>query len=304
MKKLFKLFATCFVALCLMVTGGLLAGCKKDNADAMLKRVKDMYGFASMTSAVLLSEYQNEPVSSFNVNTDLTYEKIVDAVDGHIKVFEGIIGGKKPVSSKMVESDNGNYASKMVIEYSDITGEESTFLFYFEENSLGAEPDHIFDPDDYEYSTTITGVIKKQGDSNFEEITVNGEKIVEEDEMEILLSFMVGDYKVEYAQESEDDEQEFSYVIYQGSTLIKNFSFGMEVERNEIEVEYFLEYGDNIYAFEVEQVKRFGKDVLEISGTVGDGTFYDIIVLVEQEEGVVTNTYIFPDGTRVKKVRS
>lgn len=298
MKKLFKLFATCFVCFCIMFTGGMLAGCGK-NASARLKTVKDMYGFASMTSAVLLQNYESATAQSVAPQS-LSYADIVDAVDGNIEVFESIVGGKKPVNTRFVESDNLDYAKKLVVNVNDITGDSTDLNFYFNETRLAGGQVLNDNPDSNKFSTKITGIITMDGIA--ETISVSGQKLVEHDETEISIRFVHGEYSVEYTQETEDDEQEFAYAIYYGGTCVKNFEFEMEVERNEVEVEYHLEHGGQVYSFGVEQKTLNGIKILEVSGYIGN-SYYEILVIVENDNGTITNTYRFPDGTSIKKVR-
>ncbi len=298
MKKFFKILATCVMSLCLIVTGGLLVGCKKSTASATLSKVSDMYGFAAMTSGVNLEQNKDSASGAGflkKATTNMSEEEIVNTVDKYIGIFESIVGGKSPVSTQKETSDRQEYATKLVVKYTNLAGDNSNIEIYFNETDGQAI---VEDPDDEEVSTSLVGLMV----IGTTEVAITGVKTVEEDEVEISFVATLGTSKVEFSQEVEEGEQEFEYKIYENDQLVEEFSFELEVEDDEIEVEFYYSKDSVVNAYEIEEKYKNNVRYLEIYYQEGN-TRNNIEVSISVEAGQTVYVYKLSDNTTIKKYR-
>ena len=306
MKKIIKVLTTSLICLCMVVSCGfLLSGCNKskNNASARLNSVSDMYGFAAMTTGLAL--VQNQETSSSQTflavgaqTASLSEQEIVAVVDKYIGIFESVVGGKTPVSTEKAESDKPEYETKLIVRVNNLAGEESIINIYFNETASVVTTDDFDDPDDWEVNTTLVGLMEIDN----REVAITGVKTIENDEIEITFTAELDGQRVVFNQEVENGEQEFSYEVYQGQSKVEEFSFELEVERNEVEVEFLYRLNGVTYAYEIEEETRNGVRYLEIYYQEGSSR-NNIEVSIRKDGDNTIYVYKLKDGTTIERTK-
>ncbi|HOJ45030.1 MAG TPA: hypothetical protein PK340_03255 [Bacilli bacterium] len=131
-----KIVATLSLSL---LGAGLLAGCTPATADTLTKET--LYGFQAATSVSLLAGTDLEAISPLPAikyaegeDEPTDEEEIVFDINKYIGIMEQLLSDDEaPIVVDSVESDREEYAYKMVITTSYLTGDSATYILYYNE---------------------------------------------------------------------------------------------------------------------------------------------------------------------------
>ncbi len=303
MKKLFKGLTIILSCFAMIMCATLFTGCNETKASLKIKSTTDLYGLAAMTTGVYAAE--NSSGGSMVVGGDYA-SKVVNQVDKYIDICDNIIGGKSPIKTEKqeVEADIASergFTTKIVVTATDLTGKANYTLYFKETDAVNKDID-VDDPDEYELSTELNGVII----IDEQEIAIKGIKTVDEEgELELEFYAYLNAEKTKFIvfeYEQETDEKEYSYKIYNNGQLSEEFSFELEIENNMIETTLIItKDGDTSY-FDIEQVTKKDNRYLVISyKEPGQGEVKNIRVTITNSTNGTTYTYRLPSGEKVVK---
>lgn len=152
-------------------------------------------------------------------------------------------------------SDRPEYEIHYTITTTDITGESKTYAFYY--NVVEGVVDELDDDDDKdEQEVHIKGIVILDG----EEYQLTGDKEIEgegvDQEIEITFNIkMDNDKFVVIEQETEMNEQEFSYGLYENGKLVSKSEVEYEQEENgALELSFFSKNGNKKMEYSYEFV--------------------------------------------------
>lgn len=296
-----KIFASKFLCVCLFICGGFIVACTSDSSSVKLSKVSDMYGFAALTTSAL---YSNETVQVQNVSEDNEYKQaIVDTLDKYVSIFENIVGGTKPVKVQKAVSDKEGYTQEIIVQKTNLVSDLRTYKFYYNETDLLDFETKVEDSDDYKHSSKINGIIiVESAGSVLYQLDLEGSKIVEDGEIELEFTVTLDDKKIIYNQEVYNDEQEFSYKMYKGSTLLEEISFELESEDNEIEADFQTTINESQISFRIEEKLKQNKPCLEVKYEKENQDKIIEVVAEKEGENIIYN-YKFNDGTIITKTK-
>ena len=271
---------------------------KKQNNTAKayaFKSVQEVYAF-SVVSGVELALTENNAGSAKVSQTD--FEKMVDSIHSYFPVFESFVGDKQLVVPTEEVSDNPTYAKMMNVDYVDMAGNTHVYKIYYNETVPSEQNRPWQDKDDDEINTNIEGQIVI-GEETY---TLTGKKEMEKDEVEITFEITLeGTQKIKIEQETENNEQEFTYSLYEGSVLQYTNSIGIEVENGMIEFETEYESAGIELELEIKQAVNATANTYYIEYEENNKE-YKIIVEKKESEGAVQYVYTMGSFEVVKNV--
>lgn len=287
MRKITKIMAMSALLASIPLCGIMMTSCggsPKLSAKTAFEKVEDMYAFAAISSTSFFAAANTQAPQTF---ADETNESDVALeLSQYLKLADGFIGGNKFPTTAETESDREGY-TKLSIDLSGISGAHK-YVIYYKETVPTDNDRPATDDDDYEIDTKIEGVMIY----NAQEYTLTGTKEVEHDEVEIEFTVQFSDTdKVVISQESESDELEYSYALFQNGALIpsKTMDLEIEIENNEIEFELILTEGQKRTTYKIEDDKGSLKAIATVDGKT---TTYTIKVV--EKDGV--KQYEFTDA--------
>lgn len=296
MKRLFKKIAVISLAASCLIFGLTLTGCSGKQDAKAFETSQDVYSFASATTVQMLDKAVSaeESLTAAVMESAVSDEQLVDTLDKYMAIFQSIVGNEKPTENQVLPSDKEGYALKIITTLPDIGGGTKSYVFYYNE-TVPSEDNRPADDDDDEISTRLEGIMTI-GENQY---ALTGEKTVEDGEVEISLKAQADNYSVEFEQETENDEQEFSYKLYKDGNLADSLELEVEIEDDETELEMFTATADGAeVGFKIE---KSGDNTFEIEYTEGDTTG-KINVSVQQKDGSVVYKYTVDDDSEFERI--
>ena len=291
-----------------MLTSLILAGtmaltltaCTPDQSSGAfeLKQTTDVYAYSAVSAVTVLSDMSANTVALASTEmgqsaskmlahgdgqNDGKYQAYVDNVNKYMAIAENMMSGSG-FAFEEVASDRDGFTNKIAITYADMTEQTLSYAMYYNVVNEQIEDD--------ETEIDIAGVFVN-GEYEYE---ILGEQEVENEESETSLVIKIDAQNyvvVEY--ESETDEKEYCYSVYQDGQLVEKTSFEQEQKffgGNKIEIE-MLKDGVSTF-FELEQKEERGQTFIE--GKVeenGERFSFKIMVKVDEETGESTYQYLF-----------
>ena len=291
MKKFKKIIAA---VVCLLVGAGCcatLAGCGGNNAKIFTKS-KDIYIFSAASAVGFFDAYGMSGagvITSQEAIAGVEDSALIDQLDNYMKVVEGFIGGSKPITTTVLESDRVEYSNKISTTISYMSDTEKTVTIYYNE-TVPSEDNREADEDDEEATTHINGIVVS-GSSQYQII---GDKEVEEDEIEVGLTIQIDESnKITIRQETEMGEQSFRYEVYKNGNFVEAVEFDIEKKDKKIEIEIEAKVGGVEKTFEFEKEIKNGQEKIKIKFEEGGTTR---TIKVECVEEGSTTTYVYTIG--------
>lgn len=269
---------------------------KRQNAAAKaysFKSVQEVYAF-SVVSGVELALSESNAGQTRASQSD--FEKMVNSIHSYFPVFESFVGNKELVIPTEEASDNPTYAKMMKVDYVDMAGNTHKYTIYYNETVPSEQNRPWQDKDDDEVNTNIEGQIVMDERT----YTLTGKKEIERDEVEISFEIALeGTKKIKIEQETENNEQEFTYSLYDGLALQYSNSIGIEVENGMIEFETEYESAGVELELEIKQASTANANIFYIEYEENDRE-YKIKVEKQEVEGRTEYTYTMGNYKVVK----
>lgn len=296
-----------------------LTACTPDQSSSAfeLKQTTDVYAYSAVSAVTVLADFVDETHTTVNsalnfsksvktltdggnlpdgdendggyknrpehISPEERYQTYVDNVNKYMAIAENMMSGSG-FAFEEVESDRDGFTNKIAITYADMTEQTLSYAMYY--NVVNEQIE------DGEKEIDIAGVFVN-GEYEYE---ILGEQEVENDESETSLVIKIDAQNyivVEY--ESETDEKEYCYSVYQDGQLVEKTSFEQEQKffgGNKIEIE-MLKDGVSTF-FELEQKEERGQTFID--GKVeenGERFSFKIMVKVDEETGESIYQYLF-----------
>ena len=227
-----------------VLTIGMLTGCQisannssqnggtNNNGSNPSTQSEQVYAFEAITSAGLLHSLNNNQ-DVLAVKKAKADETLVNQIKDYLPSVEAALTNQSLMtSSEVVASDRNEYATKVIITYTDIAFINQTMTMYYNETAI---PDDDFDDDwddQFEEEYVIGGLIIIDD----VEYQMFGKKELDQDEYEVSFTYQIDENNyIEVEQEIENDESEFNYTVIQNRRKV--YEYSLEVENNSVELE-------------------------------------------------------------------
>lgn len=303
-----KLLTSLIVAGTLTLSLTACAPNQTSNAFA-LKDTTDVYAYSAVSAMTVLSDLSGETVALANSTQDQTvkslfangaeqgegrYQDYVNSVNKYMAIAENLISANGFAFEK-VESDRVEYTDKIAVTYADMSNQTLSYALYYNVTSEYVDRDG-------EKEIDVAGVFVN-GEKEYE-IVGNQELEDDENEIELIIKVDAQNYVVvEY--ETERDEKEYAYSIYQDGRLVERTAFEQEsnfLGGNEVEIE--IVKGGKTTVFELEEREERGQKY--IKGNVlenGESFSFKIMVTVDEQTGESAYEYVFGES-RFNRLRN
>ena len=225
-----------------VLTIGMLTGCQistnnssqnggtTNNGSNPSAQSEQVYAFEAITSAGLLHSLNNNQ-DVLAVKKAKADETLVNQIKDYLPSVEAALTNQSLMtSSEVVTSDRNEYATKVIITYTDIAFINQTMTMYYNETAI---PDDDFDDDwddQFEEEYVIGGLIIIDD----VEYQMFGKKELDQDEYSFTYQIDENNY-IKVEQEIENDESEFNYTVIQNRRKV--YEYSLEVEDNSVELE-------------------------------------------------------------------
>ncbi len=227
-----------------VLTIGMLTGCQisannssqnggtTNNGSNPSAQSEQVYAFEAITSAGLLHSLNNNQ-DVLAVKKAKADETLVSQIKDYLPSVEAALTNQSLMtSSEVVASDRNEYATKVIITYTDIAFVNQTMTMYYNETAI---PDDDFDDDwddQFEEEYVIDGLIIIDD----VEYQMFGKKELDQDEYEVSFTYQIDENNyIKVEQEIENDESEFNYTVIQNRRKV--YEYSLEVEDNSVELE-------------------------------------------------------------------
>ena len=227
-----------------VLTIGMLTGCQistnnssqnggtNNNGSNPSAQSEQVYAFEAITSAGLLHSLNNNQ-DVLAVKKAKADETLVNQIKDYLPSVEAALTNQSLMtSSEVVASDRNEYATKVIITYTDIAFVNQTMTMYYNEIAI---PDDDFDDDwddQFEEEYVIDGLIIIDD----VEYQMFGKKELDQDEYEVSFTYQIDENNyIKVEQEIENDESEFNYTVIQNRRKV--YEYSLEVEDNSVELE-------------------------------------------------------------------
>lgn len=227
-----------------VLTIGMLTGCQistnnssqnggtNNNGSNPSTQSEQVYAFEAITSAGLLHSLNNNQ-DVLAVKKAKADETLVNQIKDYLPSVEAALTNQSLMtSSEVVASDRNEYATKVIITYTDIAFINQTMTMYYNETAI---PDDDFDDDwddQFEEEYVIDGLIIIDD----VEYQMFGKKELDQDEYEVSFTYQIDENNyIKVEQEIENDESEFNYTVIQNRRKV--YEYSLEVEDNSVELE-------------------------------------------------------------------
>lgn len=227
-----------------VLTIGMLTGCQistnnssqnggtTNNGSNPSAQSEQVYAFEAITSAGLLHSLNNNQ-DVLAVKKAKADETLVNQIKDYLPSVEAALTNQSLMtSSEVVTSDRNEYATKVIITYTDIAFINQTMTMYYNETAI---PDDDFDDDwddQFEEEYVIGGLIIIDD----VEYQMFGKKELDQDEYEVSFTYQIDENNyIKVEQEIENDESEFNYTVIQNRRKV--YEYSLEVEDNSVELE-------------------------------------------------------------------
>ncbi len=247
MKKIIFLIAFVFM---FGAFSTILFACNNSPKAYTFASTKELYAF-SVVSGMELA-LGNETSNQLKQTQD-EFNQMVEYVHSYLPTFEGFLGNNNLITPQEQTSDKPEYSKMLVVKYKDMLNNEHDYKLYYNESVPSQNNRPSISDDDYEVSTKLSGEVVYNNTT----YTLEGIKEVEKDEIEIKFTVnLENNKKIVIEQETENNEQEFSYTIFNGNTEIYSTSFGVEIENGMIEFETEYEQNNTELELEIKQAEK------------------------------------------------
>lgn len=245
-----KILLTIAFVLMFGTIGTILYACNTSPKTYSFANTKELYAFSVVSGMELaLSNESNNQLKQ----TESEFNQVVDYVHSYLPTVEGFLGNTTIIAPQEQTSDKTEYSKMLVVNYKDMLNKEHNYKLYYNESVPSENNRPSKGDDDYEVATKLSGEVLY----NSTTYALEGVKEVERDEIEIKFTITLeNNKKVVIEQETENNEQEFSYTIYNGNTEIYSTSFGVEVENGMIEFESEYEKDGKELELEIKQAEK------------------------------------------------
>lgn len=270
-----------------------------------LTTAESVYGFSAASAGMLISSMNGgAPAKSFSAvalsaDTSVSEGENADLseLDSYMALVESLLseGG---FTSSVTASEREGYENKMTVTYRDIDGNSLGYEMYYNETALPADDD---DDDDYfedetEENYAIEGVLVIEGADYAVCGTRNAESERGESESETEFRVTLGEDRYMYVEQSEEregeeTEQEYTYSLREGGSLVERSTFSYETERGETELKMTSYKGGQSKIFYFEKDNYRGEEVVFIR--VGNN---------QSAQGYIVETVTDENGTRYEYI--
>ncbi len=230
--------------------GTIFYACNTSPKTYSFANTKELYAFSVVSGMELaLSNQLNSQLKQ----TEIEFNHVVDYVHSYLPTVEGFLGNSTIIAPQEQTSDKTEYAKMLVVNYKDTLNNEHNYKLYYNESVPSENNRPSKADDDFEVATKLSGEVLYNNTT----YALEGVKEVEKDEIEIKFTITLeNNKKVVIEQETENNEQEFSYTIYNGNTEVYNTSFGVEVENGMVEFESEYEKDGKELELEIKQAEK------------------------------------------------
>ncbi len=240
-----------------------LAGCEISGSKSTINSQNEL-GFQMVSALNVYSMEQSTSqltLRSGNYNKEdlVKYINLVDDFvnDGNFK-------------TEIVESDRIDYQKRYNISLKDLSGEEKSYIMYYNETTTNIDYDDEED-DEFEQKIRLDG-IALVGD---EEFVISGLKEIEndKDETETKTSFRIyfDDEKKNYVNvveetevETDEVENEYKYQVYEDGISVNELSVSLENENDEREIEVKEKTTTSKKSYKYKYENKNGKDFMSV----------------------------------------
>lgn len=226
-----------------VLTIGMLTGCQlsnnnnnqnggSSNNSEPLSQSQNVYAFEAITSAGLLHSLNNNQ-DVLAIKKAQADETLISQIKDYLPSVEAALTNQSLMtSSEVVESDRSEYATKVILTYTDIALVNQTMTMYYNETAI-ADDDFDDDWDDqFEEEYVIDGLIIIDN----VEYQMFGKKELDQDEYEVSFTYQIDENNyIKVEQEIENNESEFNYTVIQNRRKV--YEYSLEVENNSVELE-------------------------------------------------------------------
>lgn len=270
-----------------------------------LTTAESVYGFSAASAGMLISSMNGgAPAKSFSAvalsaDTSVSEGENADLseLDSYMALVESLLseGG---FTSSVTASEREGYENKMTVTYRDIDGNSLGYEMYYNETALPADDDDDDDhfDDETEENYAIEGVLVIDGADYTVRGTRNAESERGESESETEFRVTLGEDRYMYVEQSEEregeeTEQEYTYSLREGGSLVERSTFSYETERGETEVKMTSYKGGQSKIFYFERENYRGEEVVFIR--VGNN---------QSAQGYIVETVTDENGTRYEYI--
>ena len=258
MKK--KIFAGVVLASIIGTTFGLAVGCGDDNKNKAyaFNNLEELYSFSVISGMELA--LNGSSVSSVGFTQD-EFDKMVDSVHSYLPAFEGFLGGEQIIVPTEKPSDDSNFSRMLDVNYTDLSGTVHQYKIYFNE-TIPSQGGALWEKgDNEEIETQLQGQVILDGNN----YAFSGVKEIDNGETEINFDIKIDDQlSVRIEQETEKNEQEFSYALVNNGHLVYSNSISIETKNGKVEFETEYETPEKKLELEIKQVYQNNEPVFYI----------------------------------------
>ncbi len=285
MKKYITLIVFTFM---FVMFGGIFYACGNNNPSTYsFKSTKELYAFSIVSGMELaLNNEQNAQLNQ----SQTEFNEIVNSVHSYLPTFESFLGNDKLVIPTETTSDNASYSKMLSVNYNDTFGNNHIYKIYYNEYIPSQNNRPFDDDDDDEIETVLNGEVV-YNDTTY---TMSGKKEVEQGEFEIYFEINISaNEKIIIEQEQENNEQEFTYSLYNENKLIYSNSFEFKMENGMIEFETEYETQNQQLELEIKQIEKNNPNLFNIEY---ENNNQKIRIKVEKIEENNTVKYVYSNN--------
>jgi len=305
MKKRTKIIAG-IVALSLAVASLLtIISCSSSNSSKKESQAEfnNVFNYSAISGISLLNSYECEALfkgetqksgaitllnDASSAISDGEKQQIID----NLALAKGLISGEI-IQSKTQKSDRSDYESYYVVSLKDISGETQTYEFYYNSTSK-TDGEDLFEG---EREERLDGIVI----FNSCEYRIVGEKESEDGEEEI--SFLIkldSDNYVAIEKETERGEEEYSYTAYKNGREVFETSVEYQTNKNGgLQLVFECEQGGEEYEYSYEFYQRDGQSFVNVKykreGLSNTNATRATIQILTDSDGNVTYLFIEND---------
>lgn len=260
----------------ILVTAITLVGCNSQGAKLLdFAEKENVMAFQAVTSVQVAEGVQTKVSPMIDTQTDMPTDDQIDAIEEvspYIGMFENLLSQSDGFTHETTTSDIEGYTHMQVFSMPNQKGQFEDYVMYYNLVTMDDDNDDD-DDDDNEVSFTFEGIIQ-YNDHTYD---VYGKKKVEDDEFELEFITKIDDNNYVLTKyETESDELEFEYEVYENGKKISSFKLEIEDENDDNEIEIELEFTSEHQSgkFEFELENKDGKMLLKIEfETTIDGNY-------------------------------
>ncbi|MCD8041352.1 MAG: hypothetical protein LUF82_07540 [Clostridia bacterium] len=264
---------------------------------------EDFYAYCAASAGSILA-MQTQTGSASLAKAKLAADGITDSeqqavtlIEEYISFVEEMLGNSGITHTTITSADgDGDYTYTMTVSYSDLLGENVSYVMYFNETQTSSKTDGDETEDNYDISgiLVVNGVQYPVTGGRSEE-TETGET-----ESELWFKAYTADnsyiiIKQEYEEETEDGENETEKTteiyIYENGKLTESVVAEMENEDGETELELVITKNGVKNTIEFVYKQGSGDTVIQVKAEI-NGQKYSLKIYVENGN----YRYVFSDG--------